>query len=194
MQKHITQLYLASTSPRRRELLQQLGVIFEVVAVDIDESIKLNETAQDYVCRMALEKARLGCQLAGKDTIPVLGSDTSVVLANNVFGKPQDKQQSSDMLMSLSGKTHEVLTAVALIQGDHEKVILNTSQVTFKDLSETEIEAYWESGEPVDKAGSYAIQGKGAKFIKHLSGSFSGVMGLPLYETAELLTDFGVKV
>ena len=194
MQEQIIQLYLASTSPRRCELLQQLGVTLEVVPVDIDESIKKNENAHDYVCRMALEKARQGSQQAGKDTMPVLGSDTSVVLENEVFGKPQDKQQACVMLNALSGKTHEVLTAVALIQGDREKVILNISQVTFKVLNEAEILAYWESGEPADKAGSYAIQGKGAKFIKHLSGSFSGVMGLPLYETSELLAEFGVEL
>lgn len=188
------QLYLASTSPRRRELLRQLGVIFQTLPVDIDESCLSHEHASDYVRRMALEKARAGQRSLGDHSIPVLGSDTAVVLADEIFGKPTSRQHAVDMLSALSGKTHEVLTSVAVVNSEQEKVCLHTSQVTFKSLSEEEIVQYWETGEPADKAGAYAIQGKAGRFITHMSGSFSAVMGLPLYETAELLAEFDVRV
>jgi len=195
MSKKSPQLYLASNSPRRRELLNQLDITFEVIPVSIDETTHANEQPQDYVCRMALEKARVGSDLIQlSHDIPIIGSDTSVVLEGAVYGKPRDKQHAFEMLRSLSGQTHEVMSAVALVCRDQERVALNTSLVTLKDLTDEEIESYWKTGEPADKAGGYGIQGKAARFISHLSGSFSAVMGLPLYETAELLEEFSVRI
>jgi septum formation protein len=188
-------VYLASSSPRRRELLQQVGVQYELLPIDVEESRLPGETPEQYVGRVALDKALAGwdCQQRTLD-IPVLGSDTEVVLDGEIFGKPKSRQHGLDMLRMLSGKSHRVLCAVALVQGGRKQVRLNVNTVTFRELSAEEVEAYWDTGEPEGKAGGYAIQGKAAAFISRLDGSFSGVMGLSLYDTVELLENFGVDV
>lgn len=187
------QLVLASTSPRRRELLTQLGVNFEVLAIAVDEQPLPGELATDHVCRLALAKARAAAaQLAPQ--VCVLGADTVVVLDGEIFGKPVDRDDAAAMLRRLSGRTHTVLSAVARMQGGAHIVHLSESQVTFRTLLPAEIAAYCDTGEPLDKAGAYAIQGLAAAFIRHLEGSYSGVMGLPLFETADLLAGAGVLV
>lgn len=195
-------LYLASQSPRRQELLTQMGISFDVLAADIDESVKENESAQDYVIRLAIEKALAGCNLVSQETSAVLGSDTSVVINGEILGKPENHYDAKRMLELLSGKTHQVMTAVALaIPVKNNATVeeyeltsrINVSDVTFKVLSDSEIEQYVASGECDDKAGSYAIQGLAAAFITHLSGSYSGVMGLPLFETVQLLNKAGIS-
>ncbi|MCK5481392.1 MAG: septum formation inhibitor Maf [Gammaproteobacteria bacterium] len=187
-------VYLASLSPRRQELLQQIGVSYELLPVNVDETPADDESAEDYVQRLALAKARAGwSSLAGKKRLPVLGADTVVFANGALMGKPRDRQQANAMLQALSGSTHEVLTAVALAF-ERSLVRLNISRVTFRTLSLSECEAYWDTGEPADKAGAYAIQGLGAAFITHLEGSYSGVMGLPLFETAELLQESGIRL
>ncbi len=185
-------IYLASQSPRRSELLSQIGVCHEILPVDIDETPRTDETPEDYVQRMALSKARAGRALRADR--PVLGSDTAVVLDGRILGKPKDRDDGMAMLVALSGRTHRVLTGVALVdaRGDHYR--LSDNQVGFRGLSDAEIAAYWHTGEPADKAGGYAVQGLGAIFVNHLSGSYSGVMGLPLYETAELLRAADIPV
>ena len=180
------QLVLASTSPRRRELLAQLDVPFEVLAVAVDERPLPAELAADHVCRLALAKARAGSARLGPQAC-VLGADTVVALDGEIFGKPADRDDAAAMLRRLSGRTHAVLSAVARVQAGAHLVRLSESQVTFRTLSAAEIVAYCDTGEPLDKAGAYAIQGRAAAFIRHLEGSYSGVMGLPLFETAELL-------
>ena len=178
-------IYLASKSPRRRELLEQIGVEFEVIDVEIDESWDGKELPEDYVRRVALEKARAGKKL--KDDLPVLAADTAVVLDGHILGKAETKDEAIAMLERLSGKTHEVLSAVTVIsKQEHSR--FNISKVTFKDLDRQEIEDYCNSEEPIGKAGGYAIQGKAAVFIERLEGSYSGVMGLPLFETQQLLS------
>jgi len=188
-------IYLASQSPRRRELLTQIGVRFQVLPVDVHEAPDSGESAQDYVRRVALDKARAGaaCPQRSLD-LPVLGSDTEVVVDGEVQGKPRDAEHGLAMLARLSGRSHQVLSAVALVRGGREEVVLSASTVHFRPLAEAEIRAYWTTGEPADKAGGYAIQGRAAVFVERLEGSFSGVMGLPLYETARLLKQFGVDV
>ena len=181
---------LASVSPRRHELLAQIGVPHTVVAADIDESVRTGEAPRDYVLRMARQKA-LTVRERGA-TLPVLAADTTVVLDNTIFGKPRDRDDGLAMLGRLSGRTHEVLTAVALANSRDVTLRLSVSTVRFRGLSSEECEAYWETGEPRDKAGGYAIQGVAAVFIESLSGSYSGVMGLPLFETGELLRAAGV--
>jgi septum formation protein len=186
-------LYLASGSPRRRELLEQIGVPFTTLPTVIDETPLPNEPAVDYVRRLACAKAQVGlASLAAPGAAVVLGADTSVVLDGRILGKPQDRADALAMLAALSGQTHEVLTAVALVNSQRCEVRVVSSQVSFRPLSAAEIEAYWASGEPQDKAGSYAIQGLGAVFVRDLHGSFSAVVGLPLCETAALLADFGI--
>jgi len=182
---------LASQSPRRAELLSQIGVAFEATPADIDETPLQGELPEDYVMRMAQEKARAVHQLHSNDW--VLGSDTSVILAGKILGKPENREEGIAMLSALSGKTHRVLTSVSLI-GNDEYHALSESQVTFRDLDQAEIETYWETGEPADKAGAYAVQGQAAVFISRINGSFSGIMGLPLFETAQLLTQAGIKI
>jgi septum formation protein len=188
-------LCLASVSPRRQELLAQIGVPHTVVGAHIDETARLDEGPRDYVMRMAREKAlavRGQIESKGGKRLPVLAADTTVVLDEVIFGKPKGRADGLAMLGTLSGRTHEVLTAVALSVGEDVSVSVSTSQVRLRPLSLEECAAYWETGEPLDKAGGYAIQGRGAAFIEWLSGSYSGVMGLPLYETAELLRGAGV--
>lgn len=192
-------LYLASQSPRRRELLSQVGISFTVLSVQVDETVKSNEIAEDYVLRLAKEKALAGWKSEKQNIKAVLGSDTAVVIDGKILGKPENREEAKNMLRLLSGKTHQVMTAVALAANakSHSQVelnsVINVNDVTFKILSNTEIEQYIDTGEGDDKAGSYAIQGLAAAFITHLSGSYSGVMGLPLYETVELLHKAGIS-
>ena len=186
-------IFLASQSPRRAELLRQIGVEFIQQAVDIDETPTVDEAASDYVQRLAVEKAEAGWhwQLANNSKAPrvAVGSDTSVVLAGDILGKPADREQGLAMLKRLSGQTHQVMTAVALQYQQHRLSALSVTQVTFRKLCDAELEAYWQTGEPVDKAGAYAIQGRAAVFVERIAGSYSGVVGLPLRETHQLLTD-----
>lgn len=189
-------IYLASQSPRRAELLAQIGVPFQQFAVDIDETPQVGESPEALVQRLAMEKARAGWQrltISESELAPVLGSDTVVVCNGEALGKPKDKAEGMAMLQALSQAPHQVLTAVALVDAEGQQVILNTSTVQFRALSEQEKERYWHTGEPADKAGGYGIQGAAAVFIEHISGSYSGVMGLPLYETAQLLARSGVE-
>ena len=188
-------LYLASQSPRRRELLVQLIATFSVLDVDVPEQRRNAETPHAYVERVARDKARAGLAMlaAGdRDAAVVLGSDTEVVLDGEVFGKPRDADNSVQMLRRLSGRTHEVISAVWLVSRDRELGNVCVSQVRFTTLDAATIAAYVATGEPFGKAGGYAIQGRGAALIEHLQGSYSGVMGLPLFETARLLREFGV--
>jgi septum formation protein len=186
-------IVLASASPRRRELLAQIGVAFHHQFTEIEECRRDNEPADTYVQRLALEKARAVRALRGAPGLPVLGADTEVVIDGEPLGKPADLAHARSMLQRLSGRRHEVLSAVALV-GEREAVRLSRSRVTLRAVEAAEIDAYWRSGEPRDKAGGYAIQGLGAIFIERLEGSYSGVMGLPLYETAALLQDFGIPI
>lgn len=186
------QLILASASPRRCELLTQIGVCFEQQVAAIDETPRAAESPADYVARVALEKAR-AVRAARRSDLPVLGADTEVVVDGAILGKPADFHHARTMLRQLAGRVHEVFSAVALV-AERDAVVVNRSKVCFRELDDSEIESYWESGEPRDKAGGYAIQGLAAIFIERLDGSYSGVMGLPLYETARLLQDFGIKV
>jgi septum formation protein len=181
---------LASVSPRRRELLTQIGVPHIVVGADIDETVQVGEAPRDYVLRMARQKA-LAVRERG-ERLPVLAADTTVVLDGLIYGKPRDREDGLAMLGRLSGRTHEVLTAVAVADSHGVALRLSVSAVRFRGLSSEECAAYWETGEPRDKAGGYAVQGAAAVFIESLSGSYSGVMGLPLFETAELLRAAGV--
>lgn len=187
-------VYLASASPRRRELLAQIGVRYELISCDIPEIPLDGELPQNFVLRMAVEKAQAGKGITGTSSDkPVLGADTAVVVDNAILGKPRDRQHALSMLQQLSGRSHEVISAVALIT-DKVETRISRSQVSFRTLTKSEIEAYWASGEPQDKAGAYGIQGKAAIFIDRLEGSYSAVMGLPLYETAELLQAAGIKL
>jgi septum formation protein len=185
-------VYLASGSPRRRELLQQIGMPFRLVKADIDESPLPREPAPAYVSRLAAAKAEAGW--AGGLEAPVLAADTAVVLDGEIIGKPRDKGDAENMLLKLSGRTHEVLTAVALRWGAGNEMRLSQSAVTFRKIGVAEARAYWNSEEPCDKAGGYAIQGFAAIFVAALEGSYSGVMGLPLFETAELLQSAGLRL
>jgi septum formation protein len=181
-------IYLASASPRRSELLRQLEVTHAVRPVDIDETPWTGEPPVAYALRLAVEKARaLWQRLSVSDRRPVLAADTSVALGNDILGKPADRDDAVRMLERLSGRHHEVHTAVALQHDGGSDTRVSSSTVSFRPLTRPEIDWYWQTGEPADKAGAYAVQGKGAVFIRHLSGSYSGVMGLPLYETWELL-------
>jgi septum formation protein len=182
-------LYLASASPRRRELLTQLGYSFSQFSVDADESQFPGETPLVYVERLARLKASSGVSMGYQDA-PVLGSDTIVVLGQQALGKPKDKYDFMTMMQALSGKTHQVMTAIAVAGIDRVLSRTVITDVTFKPLSEREIEQYWQSGEPQDKAGGYGIQGLGGRFVTQLSGSYFAVVGLPLYETDELIKAF----
>ncbi|HEY8053602.1 MAG: Maf family protein [Steroidobacterales bacterium] len=183
-------LCLASVSPRRRELLNQIGVRYLVESADIDETVRPGEPASAYVTRIARDKA-LAVRSRGM-ALPVLAADTTVVVDEVICGKPRGEADCVAMLQRLSGRTHQVLTAVALAGAHGVDELLSASAVRFRALSAAECVAYWRGGEPRDKAGGYAIQGHGAVFIEHLSGSYSGVMGLPLFETAQLLRAAGV--
>jgi septum formation protein len=185
-------LRLASASPRRRQLLELIGVPHVVTPGDIDETPGAEEDSVDYVCRLAREKAEVVWKL--HSDLPVLGADTTVAIGEDILGKPESAADCIAMLERLSGTTHQVHTAVAVIGSAGTRVELSSTDVTFRTLSRAEIEAYWASGEPQGKAGSYAIQGFGAVFVSHLRGSQTGVMGLPLFETAKLLRIQGIRV
>ncbi len=184
-------LYLASTSPRRQEILRSLGLKFTVIAVEIDESRLEGETPQQMVLRLAANKAAAAVS-AGRQFI--IGADTIVVLGNKVLGKPRDRDDALEMLMSLSGRSHTVLSGVALWSSAGITSTLSETEVQFREIGEDEALAYWHSGEPCDKAGSYAIQGRGGAFVAAISGSYSGVVGLPVYELADLLGSAGIEV
>ena len=190
------EIVLASASPRRLELLQQIGVCARVQPVPVEEVQREGELSLDFVQRLAMEKAQHGFELMIRQGIklPVLGSDTIVELDGEVFGKPSDAEQAKAMLTKLSGRVHQVHTAVALKTAEVEYLALSSSQVEFAELTLDTIEAYVATGEPLDKAGSYAVQGIAAQFVKSIHGSYSGVMGLPLFETAGLLAKAGVKL
>jgi len=185
-------LLLASASPRRRELLEQIGVQFKCAPQDLDESILSGESPRDYVARLATEKAASAVK---ESDIPVLGADTCVVLGGTILSKPEDKQAAFDMLSGLSGNVHEVLTGICLhpVAGAPITQVVST-QVRFISLSDKQIEQYIATGEPMDKAGAYGIQGKAAVFVESLSGSYSNVVGLPLTETAQLLQQHDVPI
>lgn len=191
-------LYLASKSPRRHELLGRLlssqpGLEFGVLDLDIPEHPQPGEPAESYVRRVAREKAGAGLlKVVGNPAAVVLGSDTEVVLYDEVFGKPSDDADAAAMLRRLSGRTHQVISAVSLVSPSREAQAVSVSEVTFAELSQSQIDDYVASGEPHGRAGAYAIQGLAEAFTTRLSGSYSGVMGLPLYETATLLRQFGV--
>lgn len=184
-------LVLASASPRRAELLSQIGLTFITRPVGIDETVRASEPASAYVERLAREKALAAAGDAGE---LVIGSDTSVVLSGEILGKPVDAADASATLMRLSGQTHQVMTAVALVRDGVCTACVVTTAVTFRSLSEQEIQAYVATGEPMDKAGSYGIQGLGGIFVKEIRGSYSSVVGLPLQETAALLAQAGYPV
>lgn len=186
-------LHLASRSPRRAELLARLGLDFGVIELDIPEQQGVNEPAADYVRRVAREKAGAGLlQVVAVPDAVVLGADTEVILEGAVFGKPADAADAASMLRRLAGRTHDVITAVSVISAGREAQAVSTSQVTYGVMSDADITTYLACGEWQGKAGAYAIQGRAHAHIAHLSGSYSGVMGLPLFETAALLRQFGL--
>jgi len=185
-------LYLASQSPRRRQLLEQIGVNFRIVDVEVPEHRTLGESPRDYVSRVAREKARAGLAVLEEPGAAVLGADTEVVLDDEVFGKPDDAEDAALMLRRLSGRVHEVISTVWLVTRSGEWSDTSLSRVTMPTLDSATITAYIATGEPFGKAGAYGIQGHGAKLIEHLDGSHSGVMGMPIYETARLLRSHGL--
>ncbi|WP_174849162.1 Maf family protein [Yersinia artesiana] len=185
----MTALYLASGSPRRRELLTLLDVPFEVLKTDVEEQRKAEESAQQYVQRLAQDKARAGVSVAPQD-LPVLGADTIVVLNGQVLEKPRDKAHAQQILSALSGQQHQVITAVSLADRKNMLSAMVVTDVTFRVLSQLEISDYIATGEPMDKAGAYGIQGKGGCFVRSITGSYHAVVGLPLVETHELLSNF----
>jgi septum formation protein len=186
------QLILASASPRRSELLRQIGIRHLVKAVDIDETPLPHESPLVYVERVAAEKSAL-CRSLLEEDLPVLAADTTVVCDGRILGKPADLEQALEMLGLLSGRSHQVYTAISLRGLQHWQAV-SVNEVSFRILSSAEMRAYWDTGEPCDKAGAYAIQGLASVFVESITGSFSGVMGLPLYETAQLLAKQGITV
>ncbi|HYC47635.1 MAG TPA: Maf family protein [Burkholderiales bacterium] len=198
-----SRIYLASRSPRRRELLKQIGISFEIVLLredpsrgrDVDETPLPQESPDVYALRVACAKAELGARYTGRRSLiarPVLAADTTVVCDGRVLGKPQDRDDALRMLKLLSGRQHEVITAVAVASLDRLEQAISTSRVWFRQISDHDARKYVATGEPMDKAGAYAIQGRAAVFASHIEGSYSGIMGLPLAESAELLRRFGV--
>ncbi len=185
-------IYLASKSPRRRELLTQIGVHYRLLSVDVDEVRSNDETPEQYVCRLSYDKAIAGCAIA--DDSPVLGADTIVVLRDEVLEKPVSQEHGMQMLMSLSGRTHQVLTAVTVALGKRYETQVVASDVTFREISYQEAQEYWNTGEPQDKAGGYGVQGMGAIFVERIEGSYSAVVGLPLFETSELLKAWDISL
>lgn len=192
----MAELLLASGSPRRKELLEQIGVPHQNASMDIDESVLAGEGANSYVERLAREKAKAGL-IRFSDKV-ILAADTTVVLSSQILGKPQDKKDAHRILKSLSGENHEVLTGIALAKYVGSELLIESrvveTKVSFLELSDDQIALYIDTGEPMDKAGAYGIQGKGALLVKNIKGSYSNVVGLPLAETGELLQRFGVSV
>ncbi len=190
-------IYLASRSPRRAELLQQIGIVFEVLPSDIDESVMAGEAPSTYVTRLAREKAEAclnGLQRDQAALLPILAADTTVSIDGIILGKPESDEEAYAMLARMSGRRHEVHTGIAVATGAGIEVALSTTYVEMDALTDDAIHAYIATGEPRDKAGAYGIQGLAGTFIKHIEGSYSGVMGLPIYETAALLKRAGVDV
>ncbi|OCH78118.1 septum formation protein Maf [Vibrio genomosp. F10] len=192
---NMKKLVLASGSPRRKELLTQLGYEFEVLVTDVEETCLASETPEQYVKRLSLDKAKAGllrCEERShhESNTVVLGSDTIVVSGDNILEKPNDLVHAKQMLMQLSNRCHQVLTAVTVISNQKQHSVVVSTDVWFKPLSENEIEQYWHTGEPQDKAGSYGIQGLGGRFVTRIEGSYFAVVGLPLYETDQLLREF----
>ena len=185
-------LILASASPRREKLLRQLGVKFVTEPQDIVEEKRIDETPEKFVKRMAEEKASSSLDKRKGNDIVVLASDTIVVCDEQILGKPKDKSDGINMLLTLSNKTHRVLSAITVANTRRYKSTISDTCVSFRKISEIEAEYYWDSGEPEGKAGGYAIQGCGAVFVQSINGSYSGVMGLPLFQTAQLLSEFGI--
>lgn len=193
--QHLPSIYLASKSPRRRELLQQIGVLHQVIDAEVSEVPRTQESPSDYVQRLAREKAEAGFASVKRQQLvirPVLGADTIVVINNEILEKPQDAEHATIMLRKLAGADHQVMTAVAMIVEEKCTVKLSVTDVVFRPLSEVEIAAYWQTGEPCDKAGGYAIQGLGAVFVQQIRGSYTGVVGLPIEQTVALLEEFAV--
>ena len=187
----VTKLHLASSSPRRRRILERMGLEFTAAAVGVDERQLPQEPAAVMVVRLATEKA---CAVAAEPGTVVLGADTAVVLDGAVFGKPADQADALRMLAGLSGRRHQVMTGIAVRCGAETKTALSVTDVTFREISPDEARDYWQSGEPTGKAGAYAIQGKGGAFVESIAGSYTGVVGLPVAETAELLRWAGIEV
>lgn len=190
-------IYLASRSPRRGELLGQIGVTFAVLPSDVDESVRPDESPEHYVLRLAREKALVCAQRLAADGLvdrPILAADTTVCIDGMILGKPENDADAAAMLRRMSDRWHAVHTAIAVAQGNRVETALSSTQVEMARLSEEDIAAYIASGEPRDKAGSYGIQGLAGAFIRRIEGSYSGVMGLPIYETSQLLKQFGVAV
>ena len=186
-------LYLASSSPRRRAILEQLGITHSVLPQDIDEQRLPGEAPGDFVCRLAIAKAEAAlASLKENEEVACLGSDTTVVCNGEIFEKPVDEADALRILTALSGQTHQVMTAVALATRETTQFRQSVSEVTFRELSEAEIRTYWSSGEPADKAGAYGIQGLGAVFVREIKGSYSSIMGLPVMETLLLLKEVGI--
>ena len=184
-------LHLASSSPRRRELLTALGLDFTYEGVALDESALPGEAASDLVSRLAAAKARTAFE-SGAHPVPVLGADTVVTLDERMFGKPASKEEALQMLASLSGRTHEVLSGIAVIANGDLETAISRTEVQFREIHPDEAEAYWQSGEPAGKAGAYAVQGLGGIFVSAINGSYTGVVGLPIFETARLLRRAGI--
>lgn len=192
-----TQIYLASQSPRRRELLQQIGIKFRVLVPDVDEAALPCEAAAEYVERIAKIKAEAiwtHVETRRMKRQPVLAADTAVIVGRRILGKPQNMTEAATMLETLSGRAHQVMTAIAVAHEGKLKLLRSETSVTFRRLTPEEITRYVATGEPQDKAGAYAIQGYAAAFISRINGSYSGVMGLPLFETTRLLKSFGIQV
>jgi len=185
------QLYLASRSPRRQELLRQVGLRFELLAGDVPELRRPGQAPAEYAIEMALAKARTA-RAAAPRTLPVLGADTDVVIDGEILGKPAHRDEAMAMLSRLANRTHEVFSSVAVVLDGRSETALSVTRVSFGAITPQQAAAYWETGEPADKAGAYAIQGFGAQFVREIHGSYSGVVGLPLYETLGLLERFGV--
>lgn len=185
-------ILLASQSPRRAELLQQMGILFKTLPIGLDETLFINEAPLDYVKRLACAKSALGWQKSAQD-MPVLGADTIVVINQKILGKPKDEEDALQMLSLLSDNIHHVYTSIALTSDFGQRNCVVKTQVKFAALTKQQISDYWHSGEPLDKAGSYAIQGLGGQFIENIQGSYSAVVGLPLFETRQLLNEIGYK-
>lgn len=187
-------LFLASASPRRATLLEQLGLKFETLVCDIDETVLNGEKPMSYAKRMALWKAMSALKKVDVENCLIISADTSVVLNDRVLIKPIDFENFSETMQALSSKTHQVYTSVFITNGKQRESVVSVSDVSFRKISPDEIKAYWNSGEPLDKAGGYAIQGLGAIFVSQIAGSYSGVMGLPLFETSIMLKKFGIAI
>jgi len=186
-------IHLASSSPRRHEILMAMDIKFTAAGVDIDESRYDDEPASDMVVRLAMAKASAARKIVPQ-SIPVIGADTAVALEDQVLGKPESEDEAIKMLASLSGREHKVLTGVALDYSGEITTTISVTEVRFREIHPNEVSIYWQSGEPHDKAGAYGIQGIGGIFVEYISGSYSGVVGLPVFETAELLSNAGLCI